>query len=53
MTMGDIIMEKNRRKSKANKVLKSFALFKRSMGVILSGDKGIGKSLFARWAARC
>lgn len=33
---------------KANKVLKSFALFKRSMGVILSGDKGIGKSLFAR-----
>lgn len=33
---------------KANKVLKSFALFQRSMGVILSGDKGIGKSLFAR-----
>ena len=34
--------------AKADKVLKSFALFKRSMGVILSGDKGIGKSLFAR-----
>lgn len=33
---------------KANKVLNSFALFQRSMGVILSGDKGIGKSLFAR-----
>lgn len=33
---------------KANKVLKSFALFERNMGVILSGDKGIGKSLFAR-----
>jgi len=33
---------------KAEKVLKSFALFERSMGVILSGDKGIGKSLFAR-----
>ena len=33
---------------KADKVLKSFALFERNMGVILSGDKGIGKSLFAR-----
>lgn len=33
---------------KANKVLKSFALFERNLGVILSGDKGIGKSLFAR-----
>ena len=33
---------------KANKVLKSFVLFKRNMGIILSGDKGIGKSLFAR-----
>jgi len=33
---------------KADKVLKSFTLFERNMGVILSGDKGIGKSLFAR-----
>ena len=33
---------------KVNKVLKAFALFQRNMGVILSGDKGIGKSLFAR-----
>lgn len=33
---------------KASKVLKSFTLFERNMGVILSGDKGIGKSLFAR-----
>ncbi len=34
--------------SKVAKVLKSFALFHRSLGVILSGDKGIGKSLFAK-----
>lgn len=33
---------------KANKVLRSFAAFERSLGVILSGDKGIGKSLFAK-----
>lgn len=33
---------------KAGKVLKSFEDFKRSLGVILSGDKGIGKSMFAR-----
>lgn len=33
---------------KADKVLDSFADFKRSLGVILSGDKGIGKSLFSR-----
>ncbi|MBP3781786.1 MAG: AAA family ATPase [Butyrivibrio sp.] len=33
---------------KADKVLDSFAVFKRSLGVILSGDKGIGKSLFSR-----
>ena len=30
---------------KADKVLDSFADFKRNLGVILSGDKGIGKSL--------
>ncbi len=33
---------------KADKVLDSYAEFKRSLGVILSGDKGIGKSLFSR-----
>ena len=34
--------------SKVNKVLTSFDAFERNLGVILSGDKGIGKSLFAR-----
>ena len=34
--------------SKAEKVLESFKQFARSLGVILSGDKGIGKSMFAR-----
>lgn len=33
---------------KADKVLNSFKEFKRSLGVILSGDKGIGKSMFAK-----
>ena len=33
---------------KVHKVLKSFEAFNRNLGVILSGDKGIGKSLFAR-----
>lgn len=33
---------------KADKVLKAFTAFERNLGVILSGDKGIGKSLFAR-----
>ena len=33
---------------KADKVLKAFTMFERSLGVILSGSKGIGKSLFAR-----
>lgn len=33
---------------KVNKVLNSFDKFNRNLGVILSGDKGIGKSLFAR-----
>ena len=33
---------------KVNKVIKSFEKFSRSLGVILSGDKGIGKSLFAK-----
>ena len=34
--------------SKAEKVLRAFDGFSRSLGVILSGDKGIGKSMFAR-----
>lgn len=33
---------------KVNKVLSSFKLFERSLGVILSGNRGIGKSLFAK-----
>ena len=33
---------------KVAKVLNSFRMFQRSLGVILSGDKGIGKSLFAK-----
>ena len=34
--------------SKLRKVMTSFHSFSRSLGVILSGDKGIGKSLFAK-----
>jgi len=34
--------------AKVNKVMASFNNFARSLGVILSGDKGIGKSLFAK-----
>ena len=34
--------------AKADKVLESYKRFGRSLGVILSGDKGIGKSLFAK-----
>ena len=33
---------------KVDKVLRSFDVFERSLGVILSGAKGIGKSLFAK-----
>lgn len=33
---------------KVNKILNSFKNFKRNLGVILSGDKGIGKSLFSK-----
>jgi len=36
---------------KVNKVLSSFGKFNRNLGVILSGDKGIGKSLFAKLLA--
>ena len=36
---------------KVSKVLHSFDNFNRSLGVILSGDKGIGKSLFAKLLA--
>lgn len=34
--------------NKVNKVLRAFEVFKRSLGTILSGDKGIGKSVFAK-----
>ncbi len=34
--------------SKVRKVFSSFAMFTRNLGVILSGDKGMGKSLFAK-----
>lgn len=34
--------------NKVNKVLRAFEVFKRSLGTILSGDKGIGKSIFAK-----
>lgn len=37
--------------SKAEKVVKSFKLFSRNLGVIMSGDKGIGKSLTAKMIA--
>lgn len=33
---------------KAEKVLRSFKIMERNLGVILSGDKGIGKSMFSR-----
>lgn len=33
---------------KVHKVLRAFNMFERNLGVILSGDKGIGKSLFVR-----
>ena len=36
---------------KVDKVLRSFDVFERSLGVILSGAKGIGKSLFAKMLA--
>lgn len=34
--------------NKVKKVMNSFENFERSLGVILSGDKGIGKSIFAK-----
>ena len=34
--------------NKVNKVLRAFEVFQRSLGTILSGDKGIGKSIFAK-----
>lgn len=35
-------------KSKVEKVFNSFKMFTRNLGIILSGDKGMGKSLFAK-----
>lgn len=37
--------------AKAKKTIATFDAFERSMGVILSGDKGIGKTMFARYLA--
>ena len=34
--------------SKVKKVIHAFEIFERSLGTILSGDKGIGKSIFAK-----
>lgn len=48
----DIVVRENKiygiHMSKANKVLNAFPYFNKNLGVILSGDKGIGKSLFAK-----
>lgn len=38
--------------AKVNKTLRSFKQFDRNLGVILSGDKGIGKSLFSKMLAQ-
>ncbi len=34
--------------SKVQKVIRAFKIFERSLGIILSGEKGIGKSIFAK-----
>ena len=39
-------------KEKCEKVFNRFEKFKKNLGIILSGDKGIGKSLFARLLAQ-
>ncbi|WP_217184097.1 AAA family ATPase [Streptomyces sp. AC495_CC817] len=39
------------RHKKVQKIFRSYALSDRSLGVMLSGDKGIGKSLFLRMVA--
>lgn len=39
------------RDRKVSKIFRSYALADRSLGVMLSGDKGIGKSLFLRMVA--
>lgn len=38
-------------KAKVDKVLHSYSVMNRNLGVLLSGDKGIGKSLFAKMLA--
>jgi hypothetical protein len=51
----DLLVKENKiygnSEEKVNKVLNSFSLTDRNFGVILSGQKGIGKSLFARMLA--
>lgn len=37
--------------AKVEKVLSAYSAFERSLGIILSGDKGIGKSLFSKLLA--
>lgn len=40
--------------TKVDKIMRSFGIFTRNLGVILSGDKGIGKSICAKMLAeRC
>lgn len=39
------------RDKKVSKIFRSYSLSERSLGVMLSGDKGIGKSLFLRMVA--
>jgi hypothetical protein len=51
----DLLVKENKiygnSEEKVDKVLNSFSLTDRNFGVILSGQKGIGKSLFARMLA--
>ncbi len=52
---GEIIVKEKKvyglHQEKINKVFNSFKLFNRNLGVLLSGEKGIGKTLFVRMLA--